>query len=171
MKSVFLILSLLLITKSSLAQGEQPDCNCCTEEYDHFDFWIGEWEVFNLKGDVVGTNSITAIQGNCVLQENWTSASGGTGTSLNFYDNKNQTWNQLWIDNSGNKLDITGGLKGNQMIMLSEEKYNTQNDVHFIDRITWTPNENESVRQHWERTTDNGITWKTLFDGLYKRKS
>ncbi len=32
--------------------------------------------------------------------------------------------------------------------------------------ITWTPNADGSVRQHWE-TSEDGKTWKTAFDGLY----
>ena len=36
------------------------------------------------------------------------------------------------------------------------------------ERITWTPNADGSVRQHWETSTDDGKTWKTSFDGLYR---
>jgi hypothetical protein len=35
-------------------------------------------------------------------------------------------------------------------------------------RISWTPNDDGSVRQHWESSTD-GEEWTTLFDGLYVR--
>jgi hypothetical protein len=37
------------------------------------------------------------------------------------------------------------------------------------ERITWTPNSDGSVRQHWESSTDNGKSWQTGFDGLYRR--
>jgi hypothetical protein len=36
------------------------------------------------------------------------------------------------------------------------------------DRITFTPNDDGSVRQHWETSTD-GKTWTTAFDGHYVR--
>jgi hypothetical protein len=39
-----------------------------------------------------------------------------------------------------------------------------------IDRITWTPNPDGSVRQHWEQSTDGGKSWQTAFDGLYRKK-
>ena len=39
-----------------------------------------------------------------------------------------------------------------------------------IERITWTPNADGTVRQHWEQSTDGGKTWTTAFDGLYRRK-
>lgn len=33
------------------------------------------------------------------------------------------------------------------------------------ERITWTPNADGTVRQHWEQSTDGGKTWTTAFDG------
>jgi hypothetical protein len=36
-------------------------------------------------------------------------------------------------------------------------------------RISWTPNSNGTVRQHWESTDAKG-EWTTAFDGLYKRR-
>jgi hypothetical protein len=38
-----------------------------------------------------------------------------------------------------------------------------------IDKITWTPNSDGSVRQLWESSTDHGKTWNIAFDGLYKK--
>ena len=39
-----------------------------------------------------------------------------------------------------------------------------------LNRITWTPNQDGTVRQHWENSRDEGATWQTVFDGLYTRK-
>src|SRR5262245_30372918 len=36
-----------------------------------FDFWLGEWEVRNPKGRVVGHSRIEAILGGCVILEDW----------------------------------------------------------------------------------------------------
>ena len=38
-----------------------------------------------------------------------------------------------------------------------------------IDRITWTPDSDDSVRQHWQQSTDRGQTWVSVFDGRYTR--
>jgi hypothetical protein len=42
--------------------------------------------------------------------------------------------------------------------------------VQQMERITWTPNADGTVRQHWEQSADGGKTWETAFDGLYRRK-
>jgi hypothetical protein len=38
-----------------------------------------------------------------------------------------------------------------------------------LNRITWTPNPDGTVRQRWDQSTDSGATWTTVFDGLYAR--
>ena len=36
-------------------------------------------------------------------------------------------------------------------------------------RISWTPNEDGSVKQLWEASQDGGESWNVIFDGLYMR--
>ncbi|MEO1136928.1 MAG: hypothetical protein AAFW68_10040, partial [Pseudomonadota bacterium] len=66
--------------------GQQPQQNarqnpCDALEYRAFDFWIGEWEVFNQDGSKAGENSIRREEYGCLLVERWTGASGSTGQS------------------------------------------------------------------------------------------
>ncbi len=110
------------------------------------------------------------MQDSCILQENWTSVGGKyTGTSYNFYNKQTDEWEQLWIDNQGAHLKFKGNRIGNQMILSSAVLTNNKGQ-QYVHRITWTANEDGTVRQHWQMTTDKGKSWKTLFDGLYKSK-
>ena len=52
------------------------------------------------------------------------------------------------------------------MILQDELKTNIKREK-AQNRITWTPNEDGSVRQLWEATKDSGGTWVILFDGQY----
>lgn len=164
-KYIFLF-SCLFISVNLFSQNNP--CPCCTEENRQFDFWLGEWEAYS--GDkLAGTNSIVLMEDSCVIQENWKSAKGGfTGTSYNFYDRKAKKWKQLWLDNQGGSLELSGNYVDGKMIMKSKEQYSEKNKKHYVDRITWTDNGDGTVRQHWERTTDKGKSWQTIFDGLYK---
>lgn len=38
------------------------------------------------------------------------------------------------------------------------------------NRFTWTENADGTVRQHWEVSKDQGESWQTAFDGLYRKK-
>ena len=156
---------LLMSTTYSQTQNQ---CNCCTEKHAEFDFWIGTWTVTNPDGTPAGKNVIDKIQDNCILRENWTSATPGyTGTSNNFYNARTNQWEQIWIDNQGGTLHLKGQRKANQMILRTDEATNPQGQK-FYHRVTWTHNEDGTVRQYWETITNNkDIT--VAFDGLYKK--
>lgn len=138
---------------------------CAAPEHRQFDFWIGDWEVRNPQGRIVGHNRITRILGGCALREEWTSADGRSlGVSHNAYDPADQRWHQDWIDNSPAQLHLTGGLTDGAMVM--EQRSSTS-----IQRITWTPLPKGRVRQHWQASKDGGNTWTTSFDGTYSTRA
>lgn len=63
-----------------------------------FNFWVGEWEVFdNNTGNKVGENSIQPMESGCLLLESWASIDGGTGTSMNCFNPVTGEWRQLWV--------------------------------------------------------------------------
>jgi hypothetical protein len=135
-------------------------------EASQFDFWIGEWKVTTPDGKFAGRNRVDSILGGRGLQENWTGAGGFTGTSLNVYDAKAKVWRQFWVDRSGGVLQLAGGMVNGSMVM---EGSGSADGKVVVDRITWTPNADGSVRQLWERSDDGRGTWSTVFDGLYRK--
>ena len=164
-----IILFFFIFNPPVQAQDAKP-CACCTEKHQEFHFWVGDWEAYGPKGNLAGTNHIVLLEDNCIMQENWKSASGAyTGTSYNWYSTQTGKWHQTWIDNQGGSLQLSGEYSGNQMILASDELKNQEGETHQ-DRITWTKNEDGSIRQHWEVTKDQGKTWTTAFDGSYKKK-
>ena len=164
---VFITQSFLLFSAS--AQQTASPCPCCDEAYHQFDFWVGDWVVYS-KGKMAGFNKINKIEGGCIIRENWKSVgSSYTGTSYNFYDKVDQKWNQVWVDNLGSVLKLTGEFKDKQMILISEEKLDA-NGKRVINKITWTNNPDGTVNQLWEVSEDSGISFSILFDGLYRKR-
>lgn len=163
------VLYILIFFISTLTIAQTDSCNCCTEAHNAFDFWIGEWTVTNPDGSPAGQNKIQKIQDNCILIENWTSAKGKfTGTSQNFYNLKTKQWEQLWIDNQGGFLKLKGNRNGNQMILRTDNDTNAEGKT-FYHKVTWTANDDGSVRQLWETFTE-GQDVVVAFDGLYKKR-
>ena len=164
----FVLLSFLLFMSIGLFAQSRP-CPCCTPAHRQFDFWLGDWQAYRPDGQLAGTNHIVLLQDSCILQENWKSAKGGyTGTSYNYFDAQDSTWNQLWIDNRGGQLILKGHRTGNQMILFSDATPDASGHT-IVHRITWTANNDGTVRQHWESTKDDG-KWVTVFDGLYQKQ-
>ncbi len=158
----------LIFTLPLLTQAQNSNCKCCTADYNAFDFWLGNWEVFNKNETIAGYNEITEIQNNCVIKENWKSATGKyTGTSNSFYNAKTDKWEQIWVDNQGGVLHLKGNKVENQMILYTDEEINEKGEK-IKHRVTWTKNNDGTVRQYWEViTNDKDIS--VAFDGLYKK--
>lgn len=154
-----------------IAQGQPPlppDCACCTEAYQQFDFWLGDWVVYDTAGTQVGLNSITKLEDNCILSEHWRGAGGGTGRSYNYFNRMDSTWNQLWIDNKGLSLTLKGKAEKNRMTLRSERVVG-KNGGGYFNQITWTKNEDGTVTQLWQAVNSDGDVVRTLFYGIYKR--
>lgn len=144
--------------------------------YQHFDFWLGEWEVYgnaDKTGPLSGHNSITKTELGCLIMEQWQGASGSTGTSMNYYDGLQQKWVQRWVS-SGVSIDYAGGLvtneQGQQVMRLEGKIYyaSKQQQPQIRDfRGTWTPLDDGVVQQFFEESVDGGNTWYSWFNGFY----
>ncbi len=132
-----------------------------------FDFWIGDWDVFGPQGGQAGTNSITRVLDGQALAEHWHGAGGVEGHSLNAYDASTDRWHQTWVDSTGGVLLLDGGLVDGAMVLEGSVVVASAAPPQR-QRITWT-READDVRQHWETSDDDGETWQTAFDGLYRR--
>lgn len=168
-KHQYLLICLAIILSFSVT-AQADDCSCCTTSHKAFDFWVGDWEVYQDDGTLAGTNKIVKDQDSCVLRENWLSAKGGfTGSSTNFYNKQTGQWEQLWIDNTGSHLHLRGNRVGNQMIMVTDEIF-ARDTSPYVNRITWTSNQDGTVTQLWEILVDGEVN-KIVFNGIYKKKN
>ena len=149
------------------AQANVPPCERIAG-HRQFDFWIGDWDVYNRQGKKAGTNRIDKVVNGCVLMENWVGAGGGPGKSLNYYDHTTGEWVQIWIGGTGVILPARGGIKDGSMF-LEGTRY-LRNGTTQLYRGTWTPLEDGRVRQFLELSSDEGKTWKVWFEGFYVRK-
>lgn len=162
------LLSVFAVSHAGHAQQSRQPTPCTAMEHRQFDFWIGEWNVFNQQGQQVGTNRISRISNGCALLEEWQAAGGSGGKSINFFDAADQQWHQLWVGGDGTVLRIAGTLKDRAMQLVGGQRKTPRGTVR--DRITWTPQKDGAVEQRWDISTDGGATWTTGFVGMYRRK-
>jgi hypothetical protein len=153
-----------LFAHTAVAKSDEISASCTAPQYRQFDFWIGEWNVFDEAGKKLGDSRIERINQGCGLLENWSGASGSVGKSLNMYDVADHLWHQFWIDNQAGRLTLDGKFADGKMILAATAKA-------AVQRITWTQKSDGSVRQLWETSKDGGKTWTTSFDGRYVKKT
>ena len=167
MKKIVVIIALVILGQDLIAQQEQNQCPCCSESHSSFDFWIGEWTVYDIEGNEVGKNTIEKQYDNCVLQEKWISSTKNRGTSYNYYDSKDKTWNQVWVDNSGFNLVLKGNYDNGKMILKSQLLDGKKGK--YYNQITWVKNDDGTVTQIWDIFNNKDEKIQEAFKGIYKK--
>jgi hypothetical protein len=139
-----------------------------------FDFWIGEWNVFDSQtGELGGHSKIEKVSGGCAILENWTAVGGmpHNGKSLNFIDPKTNKWKQVWIGSYGiNEQNIETFLDGEYKDNKMQFRYDfNQSGTHYLVRFSFFNEGPNQVRQRKELSKDEGSTWTISYDYTYKR--
>ena len=154
-----------------LATRNQKPCAYAPENR-QFDFWLGEWSVVTSHGETpAGDSRIELILGDCVVQENWTSAGnvGYSGKSYNIYNGALKRWEQYWVDNAGGNIFFYGGLKNGMMDYWTDEI--PQPDGKKLKRhLQFIKMGADKVRQFSQGSDDGGKTWFVEYDFTYNRK-
>jgi len=172
---VAISLSMLIAVPLANSQDEAPSSAAPTappceqrEEFNQFDFWVGEWDVHVANGTLAGTNSIGKSQAGCVLLENWLGASGNPGMSINYFDIADKQWVQVWSSAGGVQIDIRGGLTDDGMLLEGQINY-VSNGVIAPFKGLWTPLPDGRVRQFFEQYDEESETWAPWFEGFYTK--
>lgn len=148
------------------AQTTNNTCACCSEKYQEFDFWLGKWEVYDNSGVLIGINSIKKQSDNCLIQEKWIDDER-RGSSTTFFDSSDNSWNQIWVDNS----DFVLKLKGNMVddIMTLKSELIQGNNKKYYNKISWTKHEDGSITQLWQIFNESDLKISEVFQGIYKK--
>lgn len=158
------------MTLAASAHAQQQAAPCDGPETHQLDFWIGEWQLaYSEKGKPAAShNRITKILDGCVILEEFDGAPGSPlqGRSVSMYDRQSGRWKQTWVDNSGAYLDFTGGLEDGRMVFARQAQ---REGKHFLQRMVFDDVKPASLRWLWQRSDDDGRTWKTLWEIAYQR--
>lgn len=165
MKKLVLLLTIVAYTMNAQTTNT---CACCTDSHKQFNFWLGDWDVYDTTGKKVGENKIEIMEDGCGLRENWRSNTQ-TGTSTNYFDPTDNTWNQLWIDNVGTILSLKGAFN-NGIMELKSKMMEGKKVAFYYNVITWEKNKDGTVTQIWDVRENTGRLISRVFKGIYKLK-
>jgi hypothetical protein len=146
---IALALGVLLISPRSPAVDTKGG-PCDTPEHHQFDFWVGDWQVFDAKtNELVGFDRVEKHSQGCIVQQNLTMITDLyrrpgvgyrlAGISVNRFDGEN--WLELWADNQWGAIALRGMPEGGNAMVLR----------------TITPSRNRDLRLVWERRPDGGV--------------
>jgi hypothetical protein len=164
----------ILFCLSAHVQAQKSPCGS-NPVYRQFDFWVGEWEAFGIKGQKAGDSKISIILDSCVILEEWTSTGkqGGityAGKSFNTFNVATGQWQQTWVDNAGGSNEYLLGKFEDGKIIYSSKPFPFSKDTMAIRRMTFYNLSADKLRQLGEITKNDGATWTTEYDLEYRRK-
>lgn len=123
------------------------------------DFWLGSWTCTDPADGSVGTNTVTRVLGDRVVEESFamTDAAGTTlnGRSWTVLD-PTRGWCQTWVDDQGSYLDFTGGPTEEGLVLARPGQRMVFRDV-TAQGFTWD----------WEK--DAGDGWQLVWRLVYAR--
>ncbi len=153
-------------------QSRPPACD--TAAHAGFDFWVGDWDVYPrtkdpAKAPLIAHSKIEKLYAGCAVRENWMPLKGAGGGSLNNLDLETGRWHQTWIGSQPGRVEFEGGLAGSKMVLTGLWRGVNGPGQDGLIRMSYTPIDKDTVRQHGEISTDQGLSWSDSFDFIYRR--
>lgn len=152
----------------SPAKAQTPKPKPCTAAiYRQFDFWLGDWDGFEWTDQktVEARVHVDQMLDGCAVREVYDQNDGLHGESTTSYDAVRQVWHHSWITNYGQLMELDGKMTGDRMLLTGVD-HRSDGTVRLV-RDVWVPVEG-GVRETAEFSTDEGKTWKPLFDMVFR---
>ncbi|MEM6536444.1 MAG: hypothetical protein AAF668_01805 [Pseudomonadota bacterium] len=152
--------------------------------YDEFDFWLGEWHVYVADtGELRGFDIISRDLEGCAIRQVWRSMDDAyapkgapwrySGTSLTGVSPEG-VWRQIFIDNVGTNLVLTGGLQDDGTRKLTSEYFNMPRADGSTSRLRyvwlWRPNDDGTIR-NWGFVEPEEGEAQQYFELIYRRNA
>ncbi len=172
-KIVILLLAIAawfgITTHTAYGATEPSGCSASAESR-QLDYWLGDWSVANPGSSGGGTSKISLSLDKCLFIENWENGKGHAGENVFAYSADDKTWRALFADNEGRAHIFTDGTVTSGSAEFRGPSRGP-NGESFLNRVKIVRVNADKVEQIWEKSTDNGATWKTVFRGEYSRKT
>ena len=134
------------------------------------DYWVGDWSISAPGSAESASSRITLSLDKCVVVENWHGEKEHFGQNIFGYNPESKSWMGFFADNRGHVHvfdhgQVTGGKAE------FEGPSRGDNGEVILNRIRIVKLGPGKVEQTWDKSSDNGATWKPQFRLEYTRKS
>ncbi len=147
---------------------------CDTPAHHQFDFWLGEWQVFDATNDkLVALDRVEKHSEGCIVEQDMTFLTDMyrrpgagyrlSGMSINRYDG--EAWLELWADNQWGAIAMRGGPESEGAMVLRTITPSRHRDL----KIVWQARADGTVRILQYVAPAGSGQWKKYGDLLYRR--
>jgi len=147
---------------------------CDTPQHHQFDFWLGDWQVFDASTDkLVAFDRVEKRYDGCVVEQNMTFVTdlyrrpGASyrlsGMSINRYDG--EAWLELWADNQWGAIAMRGSPEPNGAMVLKTITPSRHRDL----KIVWENHADGTVRILQYVAPAGSGRWQKYGDLVYRK--
>jgi hypothetical protein len=159
-----------LVAPSAFAAADSQQPCSADSESRQLDFWLGTWNITYPGAPGGSTSTVKLVLDKCEIVESWEDAQGHKGENRFAYNYENKSWHGMFADNRGHVHVFIDGKVSDGSAEFSGPSRDP--DGHTtLHRIRVTRASPNKVHQIWEKSSDNGATWTTVFHGEYSRKN
>lgn len=164
---VFGILAGFVLATNAFAATDSAPC-AQNSDNRQLDYWLGNWKIGAEGSSGSAHSAVTLSLDKCLIIENWDGGRGHYGQNIFGYSADDKSWYGLFADNEGRVHVFTSG-KVSSGSAEFEGKSHGANGETVLNRVKVMRLGPDKVEQTWEKSSDNGTTWSTVFRGEYSR--
>jgi hypothetical protein len=132
------------------------------------DYWLGNWKI-GAEGSSGNAHSmVRSSLDKCLVVENWDDGRGHYGQNVFGYSADDKSWFGMFADNEGRIHVFTSGKVADGTAEFEGTSRGSDGES-ILNRVKVIRLNSDKVEQRWEKSTDNGATWKMVFRGKYSR--
>lgn len=165
----YTLITAIFAIASLTAWGENSPCsdNAAGRQ---LDYWLGNWSISPPGGAESASSKVSLSLDKCIVVENWQGEKDHFGQNIFGYNPESKSWVGFFADNRGHVHvfdhgQVTGGKAE------FEGPSRGDNGEAVLNRIRIVQLAPGKLEQTWDKSTDNGTTWKSQFRLEYKRKT
>jgi hypothetical protein len=164
-----MIASWLALTASAFAATGPGTCTTDPETR-QLDYWLGNWSMTNPGAASASTASskVSLSLDKCAFVEHWDSGTGHVTEKTFAYSPDDKNWYGMFVDNEGRAHVFTQG-KVTSGTAEFDGPSRGPNGEAVLNRVKVVRLSANKVEESWEKSTDNGGTWKLVYRAEYLR--
>jgi hypothetical protein len=154
---------------SALSATERGPC-AADSAIRQFDYWLGDWVISTNEKPGTAISKVYLSLDKCAIIESWSDGKGHAGENIFAYSFDDHSWRGMFVDNRGHAHVFVDGKVADGTAEF-EGASRGENGEAVLNRIKIVRLDANQVKQTWEKSTDNGSTWTTVFSGAYSHKN
>lgn len=148
--------------------GQVGSATCAADpELRKLDYWVGSWSASGSASSKV-VSKVNLSLDNCMIVEHWDGGTGHVTEKMFAYSPDDKSWYGMFADNQGRAhVFLDGSVSSDKAEFKGPSRGPKGEEV--LNKLTIARTSPNKVQETWEKSTDHGTTWTTVYRADYTR--